>query len=296
MRYRVSYRDASGTARLVAVAETLGEANTVLTEIGAVVPDALGCMVIADDPLAGSTCRVVQPPDSLDATMGLSVLYLGGTTAARRNWQAEATRSLLAERVVIANPRREHPSTGDGDTLVQIAWQRRHLWRADIAVFWFEGDQIEPISMIELGTLLSSPVPMAIGVSPSFPWRTQVRASVGHMMPEHPVHDHLADTIGDAVTLVHDWPRRSFRLPDHDAAPAASALNMQLAIVGVKNGPGLGMRLNELVIETGCAAGHGVDPGLLTKIYMGVDRLRLDATDPLGWTELLDVGHALEDY
>ena len=45
---------------------------------------------------------------------------------------------------------------------------------------------------------------------------------------------------------------------------------------------GLGMHLNELVIEAGCAASHAaVDLGLLTKIYMEFDRLRLDAKDPL---------------
>jgi hypothetical protein len=74
-----------------------------------------------------------------------------------------------------------------------------------------------------------------------------------------------------------------------------SPLNMQLAIVGVKNGPGLGMHLNELIIEAGCAASHGVDLGLLTKIYMEFDRLRLDAKDPLEWTELMDAGHAREN-
>jgi hypothetical protein len=58
---------------------------------------------------------------------------------------------------------------------------------------------------------------------------------------------------------------------------------------------GLGMHLNELVIEAGCAASHGVDLGLLTKIYMEFDRLRLDAKDPLDWTELMDAGHAREN-
>jgi hypothetical protein len=293
--YRVSYRDAGGTARLVAVAATLDEAHAVLTQIEAVLPDAVERMVIAEDPLAGSVFRVVQPPDSLDAAMGMPVLYLGGTICPQRNWQAEAIRELHAELVVIANPRREHPATGEDDLLVQIAWQQRHLFRAEFILFWLQGNHAEPVSMIELGDLLGSPTPMAVGVSPDYPWRTQVRAMVGHMLPQHPVHDSLTDTISAAVTLVRDRPRREFRLPAHDAGPAASMLNMHVAIARVENGPGLVMRLNELVLEAGCAAGHGIDPGLLTKIYMGVDRLRLDATDPLGWTELMDAGHALTD-
>lgn len=294
--YRVSYRDTGGTARLVAVAATLDEAHAVLTQIDTVLPDAVERMVIAEDPLAGSVSRVVQPPESLDAAMGMPVLYLGGTICLRRNWQAEATRVLHAERVVIANPRREHSATGKDDLLVQIAWQQRHLFRAEFILFWLQGDQNEPVSMIELGDMLGSAAPMAVGVSPEYPWRTQVQAMVGHMLPQHPVDDSLADTLGAAVTLVRDRPRREFRLPAHDAGPAASMLNMHLAIARVENGPGLVMRLNELILKAGCAAGHGIDPGLLTKIYMAADRLRIDATDPLGWTELMDAGPALENY
>ena len=56
------------------------------------------------------------------------------------------------------------------------------------------------------------------------------------------------------------------------------------------------MRLKELVIEVGCTAGNGVEPDLLARIYASIDRLRLDPDDPLGWAEVLNAAHALDEY
>src|SRR5437762_1695652 len=132
--YRISYLDASSSPRLVAVAETLTDARAVAGLVTTAIPQTVDRMVIAEDPLLGLVSRVIQPPQSLDVTLGLPVLYLGGTILPDRNWQAHAIRTLSAEPVVIANPRRELPAAGDGGQSVQIAWQRRHLWQADIGL------------------------------------------------------------------------------------------------------------------------------------------------------------------
>jgi hypothetical protein len=86
-------------------------------------------LVITEDPLLGLASQVVQPPQSMDATAGLSVLYLGGTItpasklAGHRNLRPARRTSRHGQ------PRRERPPTSDDEVLVQIAWQRRHLWR-----------------------------------------------------------------------------------------------------------------------------------------------------------------------
>ncbi len=86
--YRISYLDASWSPRLVAVAETLADAHAVAGQVTMAVPQAADRMVIAEDPLLGMASRVVQPPQSLDATLGLPVLYVGGTISPNRNWRA----------------------------------------------------------------------------------------------------------------------------------------------------------------------------------------------------------------
>jgi len=115
-------------------------------------------------------------------------------------------------------------------------------------------------------------------------------------MPHLRVHDTLEAAVSAAAELVQDRAGPPVRLPHHDRDPAASAMSVQLAIAWLKDGPGLQMRLNELVIEVGCAAGYGIEPDLLARIYASVDRLRLDPDDPLGWAEILDAGHALDAY
>jgi len=170
--YRINYRDSLRSLRLVGVADTLDDARAMRDTVTAAIPQAADRIVIAEDPLLGVASRVVQPPHSLDTAAGLSVLYLGGTLSPDRNWQSRAIAALRSEAVVIANPRRERPVTGDDEALAEIAWRRRHLWRADIGLFWFEGDPV-PITLLELGTQLGNPIPMAVGVSPDFACRTR---------------------------------------------------------------------------------------------------------------------------
>jgi len=297
MAYRISYLDSSQARQLVAVAETLDEGQAVARQVRTAVPQAANRLVIAEDPLLGVGFRVVQSPQNLDTAAGLSVVYLGGTIWSDSNWQARAIRILSEERCVIVNPRRERPPIDDNDLLDQLAWQRRHLWRCDVALFWFDGSASDPMGMLEFGTELGNPTPFAVGVSPDFPLRTALRANIGHFLPERSVPDTLDQTVAATIELIDTRARNLLRLAHHDDSLEASVVNIQLAIVRVKEGdPGIETRLRELVIEAGCAAGHGIEPHLITKIYVGVERLHRDPADPLGWTELLDVGHALEDY
>jgi len=171
------------------------------------------------------------------------------------------------------------------------------LWQADIGLFWFEGPARDPMTMVEIGTVLGNPMPVAVGMSPDFACRTALRAYIGHLLPEKTIHNTLDGAVSAAVELVQDWSRPPFRPPLHEHDPAASAFRVQLAIAGLKQGePGLDMRLRELVIEVGGAAGNRIDPRLLARIYVSIERLRLDPNDPLGWAELHDAGHALDDY
>lgn len=121
MAYRVNYVDSARSPQLVAVAEALEHARSAMRFVATSLPELADRLQIAEDPLLGSAPRVVQPPENLDTPGGLSVLYLGGTMSADRNWQARAVASLIAHPVVIVSPRREQPLSQD-EVLVQVAW------------------------------------------------------------------------------------------------------------------------------------------------------------------------------
>jgi hypothetical protein len=125
MGYRISYLDRVRARRLVALAETLTDSQTVVSHVQALVPQTADRLVIAEDPLLGVGFQVIQSPQSLDAAVGLSVIYLAGTIWSPSNWQAQAIHRLSQEPCIIVNPRREQPPADDEQTLDQVAWQSR---------------------------------------------------------------------------------------------------------------------------------------------------------------------------
>nr|MDT0658793.1 nucleoside 2-deoxyribosyltransferase domain-containing protein [Micromonospora sp. DSM 115978] len=297
MAYRINYVDLSRSPQLIAVAETLADANSAVRYVGTSLPDLADRLQVAEDPLLGVASRVVQPPDSLDSPGGLPVVYLGGTVAPDINWQAEAIAALSTHPVVIANPRREQPTATDAEVVVEMAWRYRHLWQCHIAVFWFAGSDADPAGLVELGTQIANPIPLAIGIAPEYPQAPAVRALVGHSLAEQVVQSSLAETIGSAVDLIRKEAKPVLRLPVHNGDPAISAFALRVKIAALREEtPGLTMAMNELVIETTCAADKGLDPCLLARIHAGIDRLRVDQGDPLGWAELLEVCNSLDAY
>lgn len=297
MAYRINYVDSCQSPQLIAVAETLADAQGAARYVGTSLPELADRLQVAEDPLLGVAPRVVQPPDSLDSPGGLPVIYLGGTVTPDINWQAEAIATLATHPVVIANPRREQPIATDAEVVVQMAWRHRHLWRCDIAVFWFAGSDTDPAGLVELGTQIANPVPLAVGMAPEYPQAPAVRALVGHSLAEQVVPSSLAETIGCAVDLIRKEAKPVIRLPFHNGDPAISAFTLRVKIAALRERtPGLAMAMNELVIEATCAADKGLDPCLLARIHAGIDRLRVDQGDPLGWAELLEVCNALDAY
>jgi hypothetical protein len=297
MAYRINYVDSARSPQLIAVAETLADAHSTARFVGTSQPELADRLQVAEDPLLGVAPRVVQPPDSLDSPGGLPVIYLGGTIAADINWQAEAIAALATHPVVIANPRREQPIATDAEIAVQMAWRYRHLWRCDIAVFWFAGSDADPVGLVELGTQIANPVPLAVGIAPEYPQAPAVRALVGHSLTERLVHSSLAETIGGAVDLIRKEAKPVIRLPFHDGDADVSAFALRVKIAALRDGtPGLTMAMNELVIEATCAADKGLDPCLLARLHADIDRLRIDPGDPAGWVDLLEVFNALDTY
>lgn len=292
MPYRVSYRDAFDTERLVAVADTVDDARLLTTGLGAAVPQAAGRLSVVDDPMLGLAMQVFQPPQTIDMTGGLPVLYLAGTIDPAANWQATAIAALRPSPVLIANPRRERPNPAQDDSVVAARWRERHLIIADVALFWFVGDDPDPMSLVELGSRLDATTGLAVGAAPNWPRREALAARLRSEEPELTLFDSLDATIACAAELIAEPFGNQFRASRVISDPDAVACVLREAILRVDLS---GDEPFDVVLaDAASAAAIAVDPQLLTRLYVAVDRVRLDDTDPLGWAELHDVAAALK--
>jgi hypothetical protein len=291
MPYRVSYRDAMHANRLVAVTESLIDAQRLMGAVNVEVPSAAGHLEVVEDPVLELELRVIQPPQTLEMAGGLPVVYLGGTVDARDNWQATATAALRPHPAVILNPRRERPTRQGQDAEASVRWRRLHLFFADVALYWFTDGDPDPMAMLEVGMLLGSTVRLAVGASPRCTRREALTAHLRYTRTAE-LHDTLADTIAAAVTLVEDRPPGQLAMSSLLSEPAAVAWTLQHTIESDPH-RALPDRLDEIVGEAGRAGGVGFEPILLAGIYVAVDRLRLDGEDPLGWAQLHETVTAL---
>ncbi|MFC6022718.1 nucleoside 2-deoxyribosyltransferase domain-containing protein [Plantactinospora solaniradicis] len=291
MPYRVNYHDAIDVNRLVAVTESLVDARQVIDAVTVEVPPAAGRLAAVEDPVLGLDLRVIQPPQTLETAHGLPVVYLGGTVDPRDNWQATATAALRPHPAIIINSRRERPTREGQDAEASVRWRRDHLFFADVALYWFSDGDPDPIAMLELGLVVDRRVRLAVGASPRCTRRAALAAHLRYVDTAD-LHDTFADTVAAASRLVEDRPAGQLAMSRMLSEPAAVAWTLRHAIESARH-PDLPDRLDEIAGEAGRAGGVGFEPSLLTRIYVAVDRLRLDGSDPLGWAQLHDAAIAL---
>lgn len=119
--------------------------------------------------------RYVECPEEYVANAGEQSLFLAGGITGCADWQA-ALRGLLAEApLALINPRRATYDFGDlAAAEQQIAWEFRHLRAATMISFWFAAEQIQPISLYELGAWSMSQKQIFVGAHPDYPRRHDV--------------------------------------------------------------------------------------------------------------------------
>ncbi len=120
-----------------------------------------------------------------------SVFFAGGITGCG-DWQQEM-RGLLGESaLVMVNPRRGAYDFGDPKAAeFQIDWEFRHLRAVSAILFWFAAEQIQPISLYELGAWSMTDKPMFVGVHPTYQRRQDVIIQTRLVRPEIEVVDSL---------------------------------------------------------------------------------------------------------
>ena len=83
----------------------------------------------------------------------------------------------------------------------QIRWEFDHLALADVILFWFSVETIQPIVLYELGRWAASDKPLAVGADPGYERRFDVVQQLGLARPGLTVHSDLGSTCAAANRL-----------------------------------------------------------------------------------------------
>jgi len=146
--------------------------------------------------------RYIEALEEFDGA-GPSV-FLGGTISGAPQWQQEIVRFLHDEDVALLNPRRANFPIDDPKAAPdQIAWEHRHLRKADAILFWFAPETMAPIVLYELGAWSMTQKPLFVGADPKYPRLQDVREQTKLVRPDIVVVGGLYQLVGQ----VQAWLR-----------------------------------------------------------------------------------------
>ncbi|MGW0948849.1 nucleoside 2-deoxyribosyltransferase domain-containing protein [Streptomyces sp. NPDC002623] len=179
-------------------------------EAQALVRDLLDAIAVSGFPLLPPRpLRYVEAPARHDG--GPAALFLGGGITGCPDWQRRAALQLdaIGSPAVVLNPRREAFPLGQAEAArEQTAWEYEHLRLADVILFWFCAEAVQPIALYELGAHAARGVRLAVGAHPEYPRRLDVLEQLRLARPDVTVHDSLQDTVRAAAALLPPGPAR----------------------------------------------------------------------------------------
>lgn len=141
---------------------------------------------------------VIEAPQEWHPTSkiseGLPGVFLAGGIMGCPDWQSETIQLLKLAPMIVLNPRRANFPMDDPDAAeAQIAWEHRHLRKADRILFWFPAATLCPIVLYELGTWSMTTKRLAIGIEPGYEREQDVRIQTRLVRPDVPIVSTLAD-------------------------------------------------------------------------------------------------------
>ncbi len=129
-------------------------------------------------------------------------LFLAGGISNCPWWQDSIIEKLKDEDVVIYNPRRKDFDINDPNaTEIQIAWENQMFQWADILVFWFCKQTLNPIVLYELGKWLQHK-PAVIGIEEGYTRKTDVLQQARIVKPFQSFQFNFEDFASATIDLI----------------------------------------------------------------------------------------------
>lgn len=128
-------------------------------------------------------------------------VFLAGGITGCWDWQAAMVKKLNDE-FILFNPRRPDFDVNDPSASeVQIAWEHRHLRRANVILFWFPSETLCPITLYELGVWSAQSTPLYVGVEPGYKRTDDILIQTRLIRPEI----QIVPSLDDLTQQIQSW-------------------------------------------------------------------------------------------
>lgn len=148
--------------------------------------------------------KVIVAPEKCEDSTKPSV-FLAGGVAGNGNWRSEIASQLDPYAGSLYNPcRDDYPILTPETANQQITWEFENLRQASAALFWFPAGSDCPISLFELGNVVTrTATRLFVGMHLQYPLRADVEARLSRYRPEVQV----ACTLHELADSVMQWMR-----------------------------------------------------------------------------------------
>ena len=148
-----------------------------------------------------------QSPDPLPSLFSRHSVFIAGGISNCPDWQSRMVTHLDTTLYDVVNPRRVGGFDRTGATArEQIEWEHSALSKVDSCIFWFPEQTLCPITLFELGVMLSRAsrhsLNLAIGWHPNYQRAFDLEVQIGleqgardHVMHAGPGWDSLVEEV-----------------------------------------------------------------------------------------------------
>lgn len=148
--------------------------------------------------------KYIECPEEYKIAGDKSIFLAGGISNCN-DWQEVAKNLLKPNNLTVINPRRADFDVNDPNcSAFQIEWEHRHLKLVDAVAFWFPWETLCPITLFELGKVLSTDKDVFVGVHPAYKRKFDIEHQVKLMRPEI----RIVNDLEELINQVDDWELR----------------------------------------------------------------------------------------
>lgn len=148
--------------------------------------------------------KLIKCPEVYRQQFGEVSLFLAGGITNCWNWHEKFVEGLSNTDIVLLNPKRDDFDINNkGMSEAQIRWEYNHLRLADMVSFWFTADTLQPITLFELGSLLSSYKRLFVGCDPNYARVFDVEMQLRLRRPDIIVRSTIEDVIKEIKAYVY---------------------------------------------------------------------------------------------